>query len=192
MMSLKTLHRLSMAAFFATAIASYQGALRGLPWLGLAVCALCAAILLPWMGDVWRRMKLILLAAAVGALLDTLLIAVGIYTSADHTRFLLPAPLCPEWVSALWANFGMALYIYKDYLLSVRRGAISGVIYAVLIYANARRHGLVSMSLPVMDVAIISLLWAVLIPWLAKAAQRITRTETPSLAGGKKEQPTHE
>lgn len=167
-----TIYKLNSAGFIITAISSYQGAMKGVPVLGLAVFALLVALFLPVTKMKKERVLLTVIVGVIGFVLDSALIHFGVYSVKAETRWLLPAPLCPDWVIALWLNFGFMLYIYwfflrRSYLLS----AVIGLVFSIMIYGNAHRNGFVELGSPAfVSLVIVAILWAILIPAITKLA----------------------
>ena len=153
-------------AFIITSMACYQGAMRGVPWLGLAVFGLELLILLPLMIGKRQRVLIALTIGAIGLVLDTVLIAAGIYSVESIARWILPSPICPEWILALWLNFGLVMPNY----LAMMRGrhiisALVGFVYAFMVYGGAARNNIIALpSYGMTGVTIIAIAWAVLIP----------------------------
>ncbi|OGW36633.1 MAG: hypothetical protein A2Y97_13795 [Nitrospirae bacterium RBG_13_39_12] len=171
-MQTATIFKLNTIGFIATSISCYQGALRGMPWLGLAVFTLLMVIFLPFTDMKKERILLTIIVGVIGFLLDSILILFDIYTVNIDTRWLLPASLCPEWILALWLNFGFMLYIYwlilrRSYVVS----GVIGIIFAFIIYGNAHWNGLLKLHRPALvSILIIAVIWAVLIPVLTMFA----------------------
>ncbi len=171
----RTVGIISTAAFIITSIASYQGAMRGMPWLGAAFFALELLILLPLMTGKRQRLTLVLFVGAIGLVLDTVLIAAGIYALEGTARWIIPAPVSPEWVLALWLNFGLIMPNY----MSMMRGrhiisAIVGFVYAFMVYGGAARNDIITLpNYGMTGIAIIAIAWAVLVPLLYVFVDRI-------------------
>lgn len=163
------------AAFIITSIACYQGAMRGVPWLGMVFFTLELVILTPLMMGRQKRLLIALLVGAIGILLDTVLLLAGIYSVETSARWILPAPVCPEWVLALWLNFGLVMPNY----LAMMRGrhilsALVGFVYAFMVYGGASRNEIITLpNYGMAGVAIIALAWAVLIPLMYLYVDRL-------------------
>lgn len=165
-MQTKTIFKLNTIGFIVTSITCYQGAMRGAPWLGLMVFSLLVMFFLPYTEKKKERILLAIIVGVTGFLLDSILIMLNIYTVRIDTRWLLPASLCPEWILALWLNFGFMLYIYwlilrRSYIIS----GLIGIIFAFIIFGNAHLNGLLDLHKPALvSLLIIAVIWAVLIP----------------------------
>jgi hypothetical protein len=167
-MGLKAVGIIGTIAFIITSMACYQGAMRGVPWLGMAVFGLELLILLPLMIGKKQRLLITLTIGAIGLVLDTVLIAAGIYSVESTARWILPLPICPEWILALWLNFGLVMPNY----LAMMRGrhiisALVGFVYAFIIYGGAARNNIIALpSYGMTGVTIIAIAWAVLMPFM--------------------------
>jgi hypothetical protein len=176
----KTIGIIGTIAFIITSIACYQGAMRGVPWLGMAMFALELIVLLPLMLGKQQRVLIATAIAAIGLVLDTLLIAVGIYSVETSARWILPSPICPEWILALWLNFGLVM---PNYLAMMKgRHIVSGLVgfvYAFMVYGGAARNNIIALpNYGMTGVAIIAITWAILVPlmymYVAKLFQKWT------------------
>lgn len=170
------LYALNLVGFIATSAFCYQGAMRGIPWLGLAAVGVQMALLLPMSGGWWKARSVLTLGVGLfGFVLDSVLVAAGVYTAVPETRWYLPAPLCPEWVLALWLNFGFMLFLsWRNLRGKVWLGALCGLVFAFMIYGGARRHGMIEVASPAgLRIGVIAVLWAVVVPVLARVAGRL-------------------
>ena len=146
-MQQQIIQKLNLPFFFLTSFSCYQGALHGMPWLGLVVFTLLVAFFLPYTQFKKERLLITLLVAGVGFCADTALIFAKVYTVKESGRWLVPAPFCPEWILVLWLNFGFMLYIFWKFLAKSKITAIVvGIIFSFLIFGNASRMGLVSLQ----------------------------------------------
>jgi hypothetical protein len=171
----------SVVLFIAGVVACYQGALHGAPWFGpTVVLALLVLALITTRRKV-DVLKLALVVGVVGFALESTLIALGVYSAAETTRWVLPAPLCPMWLLALWVNFAVkmpsSLALVRGRPIAV---AVTGAVLAVLIFASARRVGVVVFGRPVLGIGVIALLWAAITPALFCLAGRWFPTPVPS------------
>jgi len=89
--------------------ASVLGAAEGRFWVGPAVVAGLLLLHLALLNGP-RRAELLVAAAAVGVgfVVDTALIAGGVYEPA---RWLLEPPLTTLWLAAMWVNFALTLNV---------------------------------------------------------------------------------
>ena len=169
-----TIQKWNTFFFFLTDYACYQGALKGMPWLGFVMFGLLVVVFLPSTPQKKERLLVALVVALAGFALDSALIFFHVYQAREESRWLLPAPFCPEWVLVLWINFGFMLYIFWRLLSRSVLTAISvGVVFAFSVYGNAARMELLTLRSPELaSLAIIAVLWAVLIPLSARGAER--------------------
>jgi hypothetical protein len=156
------------AGALAIVVLCYQGALRGIPWLGVVSLSVLLPVLTVLSTNRKQRLVNVAVVGAIGFAMDSALIATGVYTVLPGGRWLLPAPLCPEWILVLWLNYGFVLVGYAP---GLRRKMIVpvlvGVFFAVLIYGNAFRYGLLEPGLPGHGSVIVTgALWAVSNPLL--------------------------
>ncbi len=168
------IQKMNLPFFFLTSFSCYQGALHGMPWLGLVIFALLVAFFLPYTHLKKERLLITLLVAGFGFIADTTLIMLNVYTVKESARWLIPAPLCPEWILVLWLNFGFMLYIFWGFLAKSKiTPVIVGVVFSFLIFGNASRMELVSMQQhKLVSFLIIAICWAVLIPFFTNRAVR--------------------
>ena len=157
------------------------------------VCVLSAAVLRPGIGIavaaatvLWhlhcaaqprRELRLIAVAAVLGAAFETLLVAGG-WVSMPGT--LLFASATPLWMVALWAAFATTLNVSlrglrSRYLLSA---VLAGVGAPLAYYAGARM-GALQWGDGASALLVIALGWALLTPLLMKSAQRFDGFATP-------------
>ncbi|PKL44935.1 MAG: hypothetical protein CVV42_19015 [Candidatus Riflebacteria bacterium HGW-Riflebacteria-2] len=161
--------KLNVAVFFATSFSCYQGARHGIPWLGLVILAVHVAFFLPSTTVKVRRILVALLTGLIGFIADSSMIRLGVYSVSASTRWLIPDPLCPEWILVLWLNFGFMLYVFWPVLAKSRlSAAVIGVIFAILIMGNASRMDLILFRAPSWHgYLIVAACWAVLVPFFA-------------------------
>jgi hypothetical protein len=126
------------------------GAGRGLAWPGVTAAGIFAAWQLALSADRALDGRLILLALALGALLDGTLAAAGLLHYAAPAPALPPGG-APVWILALWLAFALTLnrslrWFQGKALLSALFGALGGP----LAYAGAARlAGAVTFAAPV-------------------------------------------
>jgi hypothetical protein len=176
----KKFQNLNTVAFLFTAASSYQGAIRGIPWLGLAVFTLFAALAFPGTSLKKERFLVMAIGGAGGFLLDTLLILAGVYAPFPHTRVFLAAPLCPDWILSLWLNFAFMMYFFSAFLgKSKKAPVIVGLVFAFLVYSNASRLGLLDLGPSrFLHLSLIAVAWAVAIPFFAAFTSSLLQKAT--------------
>lgn len=161
--------------FFVTVIATYNGARNGMPWLGLIFFVATVLAFLPCSPLRKERIQLAVIVGIGGFLIDSILIAVGVYHVSESARWLIPHPLCPEWILTLWLNFGFALFVFKQFLSRNRLvPVIVGIVFGMVIYTNASRMGLLTLQTPrIMQLCIIAACFAIFIPLCTRIANKI-------------------
>lgn len=174
------IQKLNVIAFMITSFSCYQGAQRGGIWLGLGPVTLAVHIglFLPVTPRKLIRSGIALMVGVSGFLLETVLIAVNVYTVQATSRWVIPAPLCPEWILVLWMNFGFMLYVYRGFLTQKPWVApLTGTVFSLIIMGNASRMGLIIFESPmVLKYLIIAVCWAVIVPLQACLANRVANT----------------
>jgi hypothetical protein len=139
----------------------------GIPWLGLLVIlGIVGGHLIVFPRFRGRKIQLILAVTVIAFIMETVLIAIGLYTVAPSTRWLLATPLCPIWIIALWLNFAIVLpYLLPFFGGRYKRAAIAGVIYALVVFYRAASLEILSFNFGYLGEAILVILWAI---WPAK------------------------
>lgn len=165
----------SPVGFFVTVFATYQGARNGMPWLGLIFFAATVLVFLPFSPLRKERVQLALIVGLGGFLVDSALIAAGVYHAGENARWMIPHPFCPEWIVTLWFNFGFALFVFKQFLSrNSMVPVIVGIVFAMMIYTNASRMGLLALQSPrIISLCIIAASFAVFIPICTRIANKI-------------------
>jgi hypothetical protein len=170
-----TMMKYSPLGFFLTVFATYQGARHGVPWLGLLFLVATMLVFLPFSPLRRERIYLTLVVGIAGFLVDSLLIGSGVYQASAGSRWLIPHWFCPEWILTLWLNFGFALFIFRQFLSRNRIvPVIVGIVFAMLIYANASRMGLILLQPPkLLPLGVIAASFALFIPLCTRLANKI-------------------
>ena len=117
-----------------------------------------------------QELLLVLSAAAIGALFDTLLVWLGWFTYSSGT---LIAGTAPHWMVALWMLFATTLNLSLSWLkrrlfVAVLFGAIGGP----LAYLGGEKLGALNFESPTAGLIALAIGWASLTPLLAMIAQR--------------------
>ncbi len=163
---------INFAAFQAGWFACVLGAAHGHAWAGTAAVGAVLALHLWLSGDWQGELVLALLAAAVGLVLETVLVATGAAAYAS------PAPIAslpPGWIIAMWVLLATAL----NSSLSWMRGrlllaAVLGAVAAPLSYSGGAGFGGMVLGQPLwQSLVLIGVLWAVAMPILVWAATLI-------------------
>jgi len=156
-------------------IASYQGALNQKPWLGpLVVLIIIAYDLLAFRKLLLPKLKLLAAVAILGILTESILIITSVYSVELTTRWLVASPFSPLWILALWLNFGIRV---PSYLLFLRGkhivNAITGFVFAILIFRSANALGLLSLNNGTVSLIICAIAWGIVIPIVYIVAAKI-------------------
>ena len=122
---------------------------RGLAWPGVAAAAIFAAWQLARSAERALESRLILLALALGALLDGTLAAAGLLHYAAPAPALPPGG-APVWILALWLAFALTLNrSLRWFQGKTLRSALFGALGGPLAYAAAARlAGAVTFAAP--------------------------------------------
>lgn len=146
------------------------GAAQGMPWAGPAVVAAVVAFHLAKAPLPGREIPLLVFAAVVGAIFDSLLVSAGwlVYPSGQ-----LFAGTAPYWIVAMWVAFATTLNVTLHWLkgriaLAALFGAIGG---PAAFYAGAALGGVVFAD-PVAGYLALAVGWALLMPLLMAVATR--------------------
>lgn len=152
----------STVLFLVGVTACYYGAISGLLWVGPLVVAVVGAVQFFFSPDWILDLKLVILVGVLGLIVETLLILLGVYTPAPLKRIWLVWPFLPEWILALWLNFGFRLkslipMMYGRMWLSW----VTGFIFGILIFTSAQARGLLELEMGNISLLIIAGVWAV-------------------------------
>jgi tetrahydromethanopterin S-methyltransferase subunit E len=163
---------LFQGAWFACVLGAASGQ-AGQVAIGIAAAAAVVAVLVAWSDDRRAELRLIALALAIGVVWDSLLVHTGV------VRYASPGPLpggAPAWILALWALFAPMLreplrWLHGRPMLAALFGGVGGA----LSYAAAERLGACRFPDPTLALAVLAAGWALIVPLLLAAAQRLER-----------------
>ena len=152
------------------------GAANGLPWAGPLVVLAVIALHLSQVRRPLPELRLIGLAMALGLLVDSLLLATGwlSYPAGLWLSGPWQSSLAPYWIVAMWALFATTLNVSMGWLrgrplLAVLMGAVGGP----LSYLAGEELGGIELTEPVAALSALAVAWAVAMPLLMKAAERL-------------------
>ena len=147
-------------------------AAAGRPWIGLTVVAVLIVLHVARADSPRREIVLILVAALVGAIADTLLVQVGLLNFSSTAL----AGVSPPWMIALWMIFATTL---RHSLAGLQtRLALAAVVAAVggpLAYAAGVRLGALRIADASSAYFAIAAVWAIAFPALLWTAHRLDR-----------------
>ena len=141
-----------------------------MPWLGVVVIAMAIGYHLFTAAQPMPEISLILIAALIGAIWDSLLVAAGwlVYPSG-----LLFENTAPYWIVALWAvfatTFNVSLVWFKTRLLFA---SLFGAIGGPLAYLAGERLGAVEFTSHMAGLSALAIGWAVLMPLMMCLSRR--------------------
>jgi hypothetical protein len=156
------------------------GAAFSRPGIGVSIALLLIGIHLYLTTERANQLKLMMLAACVGLVVDSTLLALGVYRFPGETPL---AGLPPLWLTVLWIQFATTFrycfgWLSSRYLLC----AAFGLAGAPLAFLGGEKLGAVEILPPQpINLALLGGLWCVAIPLLIAASDRIhASNEIPS------------
>jgi len=151
--------------------AAVLGAAGGMAWLGPLALVPVLGVHLALQEDRRGEVRLLLAAAVIGFLFDTLMVATGAFTPV---RSLLPRPFSPPWMVGLWMNFAATLNVSLSWLLGrYRLAAAFGAIGGPLAYYSGAKLGATETLPTLTGLLMLAVGWAVMTPLLAWLAVRL-------------------
>ena len=145
--------------------AAVFGAAKEVYWTGPVAVLLWLAIHLRLSDRPRLEIQIALASLCLGLLLDSSLIALGVYTP----RGLIAGwPVTPTWMLALWVNFGTLLnaslaWLKSRYLL----GAFLGFLGGPAAYYSGHRMGALTIHTPLIkNMIFLGLSWSLAVPFL--------------------------
>jgi len=164
-------------------LACILGGASGMPLLGVAAVAVAVAYHLYRAEDARAEMILIAIAALVGAVWDSLLVAAGWLVYPSGT---LIEGTAPYWIVALWVifatTFNVSLRWFKQHLVLA---ALFGAVGGPLAYFAGARLGGVFFTDTVVALTALGLGWTLLMPammWLARRFNGYRESPSPGAA----------
>lgn len=133
---------LATALFIFGIVISYQGLAVDKPWLGAAFILAVTVLYFIQSGDFKNNLMHVVKISALAFVVETLMVAAGAYTPNSEMRFLVPAPLCPIWVFALWVNLILRLKAYKNNFKQRHIGPfLVGFVFGLIVFHNLGADG---------------------------------------------------
>jgi hypothetical protein len=162
---------MNFAAFQAGWFACILGAANGRPWLGVGIVALAVGLHMRAAPRRDRESYLILGAAVLGTLLDSVVVAAGWIDYASGT--LMPG-VAPYWIAALWVLFATTLnvslrWLHGRYVLAAALAAG----FAPVSYLAAESLGALVITNRPAALLSLAALWALALPALFALARRL-------------------
>lgn len=163
------------------------GAARGWPWAGTAFALLALAWHLRQADDARAELRLVIVAALVGALWDTALAATGL---VRFTNGVLIEGTAAHWMVALWVLFATTLNVSLAWLKQHLLGAaILGAVGGPLAYLAGARLGALSLPDSNLALPLLAIGWALITPLLCLVARRFDSYR--AITTPKKLEPSH-
>jgi hypothetical protein len=167
----------NIAAFQLGWLACVLGGAHGLPWLGVVVVGLVAALHLSWARSPGREALLLLTVGCIGALWDGLLVRLG-FLQFPSGMFL--PYLAPVWIIALWVGFATTLNLSLGWLQGRWYWALLfGALGGPLAYWAGMKLGGVHFPDPVAGLAVVAGGWSFLMPFVSWLALKLGGESTP-------------
>jgi hypothetical protein len=163
---------LNLLLFQVAWFAAVLGAAGGMDWLGPLALIPVLGVHLALQEDRRGEVTLILTAAALGFLFDTLMVATGAFTPVQS---FLPRPFSPPWMVSLWMNFAATLNVSLSWLLGrYRLAALFGAIGGPLAYYSGAKLGATETIPSLTGMVTLAVGWAIMTPLLAWLAARLS------------------
>lgn len=161
--------------FMIGVFACYQGALAQMPWVGLLVVGVILVIdLLINRKQVASKLKLIALVGLAGFLIETLMIAIHVYSVSPTSKWLLSPPWVPVWILALWLNFGIRVPAYLPFFRGKHLiNILVGFVFAFFIFNSASSLHLINLNFSFWSIIICGTAWAILVPLIYIVANQL-------------------
>jgi hypothetical protein len=154
---------LNFALYQVVWFAAVWGAARGTPWLGVGVLMMALAVHLAVTPGKGRSVRMVLISAATGYVLDSALVLGHVLSFPERARLGAPTAL---WMVALWVGFGITLdgclaWLNGRYGL----GAVLGLLGGPLAYGAGVRMGALGVA-GTSGYAAVAVEWGVAMPAL--------------------------
>ncbi|HSH69587.1 MAG TPA: DUF2878 domain-containing protein [Deferrisomatales bacterium] len=166
---------LNLALYQGGWFACVFGAADGYPWLGAGAALLLVGTHAALARERRAEWRLILLAGALGTLIDSVLMHLGLFRfTSGHWL----AWFCPVWMIVMWMQFATLLrysvsWLRGRYLL----GAVLGAAGGPLAYASGVRLGAAAFGWPTgYSLLALALVWSVVTPallWLEQTTRAV-------------------
>lgn len=153
--------------WFACVVGAAQG--WGTTGAGIALLLVMVHVGLAERPD--REWPLLLAAAGIGLVVETLHAGLGILDLSGHRA----GSLAPLWILALWLQFGTVLHFCLSWLSGrYALASILGLVGGPLAFLGGERLGAATFGEPrLLSLAVLGLSWAVALPLLVALADRL-------------------
>ena len=167
-------------------VAAVFSAAYGVAWVGALTILGIAAVNLGRAANPGRELRLLLAAALVGLVWETVLTLQGVLIYAEAGS----AGVAPYWIVAMWILFATTLnvgmsWMKKNILLPIVFGGIGGP----MSFLAGQHFGAVTFPDQTTAIVVISLGWALLVPLMLRIADifngHTPPTLEPALEGGR-------
>lgn len=146
------------------------GAAWGQPWVGSGIALVIIAWHLTRATQPRRELVLILAAAGIGAMWESLLVTLG---WIQYPNGMLLDGTAPHWMIALWMLFATTLNVSLGWLKrSLLLGLVFGAIGGPLAYFGGARLGALEFIDPTAALTALAVGWGLLTPLLLVIARR--------------------
>ena len=157
------------------------GAANGLPWAGPLVVLAAVAVHLALVRRPALELKLVLAAALLGLLADSLLLATG-WVAYPNGEWV--PGFAPYWIIAMWVLFATTLNVSMRWLRrSMPLALIAGAVGGPLSYLAGERLGAIQFVEPALSLAALAIAWAIALPVLVLLACRYDGTAAAVIPG---------
>ncbi|MEL7312605.1 MAG: DUF2878 domain-containing protein [Pseudomonadota bacterium] len=157
----------NLVLFKAGWLACVLGAANGMPWLGPLAVALIAAEHLRTAKAPGDEVKLLVLAAAIGAVWESALVVTNVLDYGTTATF------APYWIIAMWVLFATTLNVGMNWLKRHWAiAAVAGGIGGPLAFFSGSKAGAVEFVSGMNSLLVIGVGWALLLPVLVIASKR--------------------
>lgn len=146
------------------------GAANGRPWVGAGLALVLVAVHVALVRDRGRTARLLLAAAALGLLLDSLQLNLGVFRYPSGTPL---EGLAPPWIVVLWLQFATLLHFGLRWL-SGRYGlaALLGFLGGPLSFWGGERLGAIEFASPAAYLSL-ACVWSLAMPTLIWLGDRL-------------------
>lgn len=164
-------YAINIIAFQITWFACVLGAVHGWPLVGIAAAIASVTLHLFLSENRPFELKLILLAMALGLLLEGALLFLG-FTSFVGTQSADALPIPPAWLLAMWATFATLLNVSLSWLQPrLLLAVVFGFVGGPLAYLGGERLGGMTILEPrLLALVAIGVVWSIATAALVKAA----------------------